>query len=171
MSHTVRVVPRTARVGVRLCARAVDFTAVLAIVSVGSLMPGASESSTATAVSFSLVAVGVSIAEACLLRWWGRTPGKAMLGLQVVTTNGQHVSFLRAFVRATFVWVTIMLGGIVAGIAGLVILAIGLTSLTGPMILREDHRGMHDLITGTTVTLTVQADRSAGNRRRRPHGT
>ena len=144
----------TANVGLRLVARAVDFFLVLVVVAVGSLIPGTSETSTATAVSFSLVAIGVSIYEACLLRWWGRTPGKALFGLSVMTTNGQRVPLWRGVLRAAIVWVGIMLGGVVTRPAGPVILAVALASMVGPMLVRDDHRGLHDLITGTVVSTT-----------------
>ena len=105
-------------------------------------------------MSFALVAVAVSIYEACLLRWWGRTPGKALFGLSVMTTNGQRVPLWRGVLRAAIVWVGIMLGGVVTRPAGPVILAVALASMVGPMLVRDDHRGLHDLITGTVVSTT-----------------
>ena len=118
----------------------------------GSLVPGARETSIATTVSFWSVALTISLVEASLLTRWGRTPGMALSGLEVSTRNGERVAFWRAAVRAAVVWMSIMLGCFVNGAAGPVILVVALATLVGPMVVRDDHRGGHDLITGTTVT-------------------
>lgn len=44
--------------------------------------------------------------EALCLKFWGFTPGKAMLGLRVVTADGTPISMRRAFSRAFDVWFT-----------------------------------------------------------------
>jgi uncharacterized RDD family membrane protein YckC len=143
----------------RLGARAVDAFIVLVVVLVGSLVPGSSESATATTVNFALVALAVSICEGCLVRWWGRTPGAALFGLAITTAEGQRVPAWRATLRAACVWVGLMAGGFVAGALGASILAVALVALIGPMVARDDHRGLHDLIAGTTVSPSSPIDR------------
>jgi uncharacterized RDD family membrane protein YckC len=139
-------------VGLRLGARAADACIVLAVLLVGSLVPGSSESAAATTVNFVLVALAVSICEGSLVRWWGRTPGMALYGLTITTTEGQQVSARRATLRAGCVWFGVMVGGFVAGAVGAAILAAALAALIGPMVARGDHRGLHDLIAGTMVS-------------------
>ena len=153
VDRVVSVTPAT--LIVRVGARAVDVFVVLVVVVVGSLVPGGSETSTATAVSFGLVAVAVSVFEACLLRWWGRTPGMALFGLSVTTTTGRRVPLWRGMVRAAIVWSAVMLGGIVTGVAAAIILISTFGALIGPMIARTDHRGLHDLITATVVVRAI----------------
>ena len=142
---------RAAGVEVRVVARAIDCLLVLVIAVVGSLIPGSSESGAATAVSCALVAVAVSIGEASMLHRWGRTPGKAMFGLSVLTLRDRRVPFLRGLARATLIWVPPILGGFVFGAAGPVILVGALTAVAGPALFRRDHRGLHDLATATWV--------------------
>ena len=141
----------TAGVAARCFARASDALIVLVIAVVGSLVPGAAETPTATAVNCALVAVAVVIAEALMVARWGRTPGKALFGLTVVTTDGGRVPFVRALVRAAMIWVTTILGGFVLGTAGPEVLVGGFACLAGPMLARRDHRGLHDIVTGTDV--------------------
>jgi len=140
---------------VRLLARAVDCQFVLVIAVVGSLVPGSSETATATAVSCALFAIVVSIVEAGMLRRWGRTPGKAMFGLSVVTARGGPIPLSRSLARAAMIWVTPIVGGFVSGSAGPVVLTGALSCLAGPMAFRRDRRGLHELATGTWVVLAA----------------
>lgn len=65
----------------------------------------------------------------------GRTPGKALLGLRVVRSDGTFVPVGRSFARAVLWWVSIAL-------AWLAVL---------PVALGRRHRGAHDALAGTAV--------------------
>ena len=145
---------RSTRAGtatLRLGARAFDFVLALIVVTVGSLVPGASESSAATIASFVLVAFAVSAIEAVLLSRWGRTPGMALCGLHVSMADGSRVPVWRAWLRSAVVWTSVMAGCFVGGGAGPAILVVTLTLMIGPMVVRGDQRGGHDLLAGTRV--------------------
>jgi uncharacterized RDD family membrane protein YckC len=65
----------------------------------------------------------------------GRTPGKALLGLRVVRSDGTFVPMGRSFVRAVLWWVSIAL-------AWLAVV---------PVALGRRHRSVHDALAGTAV--------------------
>jgi uncharacterized RDD family membrane protein YckC len=71
----------------------------------------------------------------------GRTPGMALVGLEIVTSEGRDVGANRALLRT----MTLPLSVIFLGIGGLMVL------------LRRDHRGLHDLIAGTAVVYSWDA--------------
>ena len=65
----------------------------------------------------------------------GRTPGKMILGLKVVDTQGRAPGFLRALLRA------------VLGIVGTALVCIGHL----PVFFDPAHRALHDRLLGTRV--------------------
>jgi uncharacterized RDD family membrane protein YckC len=71
----------------------------------------------------------------------GRTPGMALVGLQVVTKDGRAVAGTRAVVR------TIVLP------LSLILLAIGILMI----LINRNRRGLHDLIAGTAVVYSWNA--------------
>jgi uncharacterized RDD family membrane protein YckC len=71
----------------------------------------------------------------------GRTPGMALVGLEIVTNDGRGVDAKRALLRT----VTLPLSLIFLGIGALMVL------------LRRDRRAMHDLIAGTAVVYSWDA--------------
>ncbi len=86
------------------------------------------------------VAVGVWVAFVILyevVSWsgFGRTLGKALMGLRVVTRDGERVGVLRAFAR----------------VFGYVVAAIPLYAGFAWVIVDERRRGWHDFIAGTHV--------------------
>jgi uncharacterized RDD family membrane protein YckC len=141
----------SAGIPVRLAARAVDVFVVLVVLLVGSLVPGGSESATATWATAGLVAVGITFCEAGLLRLYGRTPGMALLGLRVVTPTGTPLTMWRAVLRAALVWSEVVAVGVLPGATGAATLTVVLLGLIAPMRIRRDHRGLHDLIAGSVV--------------------
>ena len=60
------------------------------------------------------------------------------------------------------VWISIMVGCFESGTAGPIVLATSVAAMLGPMILRVDERGAHDLIAGTRVTRTPASGRFLG---------
>ena len=141
----------SAGITVRLGARAVDTFIVLVALSAGSLVPGGSESATATWATVGLVALSVTIGEACLLKLYGRTPGMALLGLRVVTPSGDPLSMPRVVLRAALVWSAVVAVGALPGATGAVTLAVVLIGLVAPMTVRRDRRGLHDLAAFSVV--------------------
>ena len=65
----------------------------------------------------------------------GRTPGKWLLGLRIVRTDGSFVPVGRSFTRAVLWWPSTLLAAV--------------TIL--PVILHRHHRAVHDLVAGTAV--------------------
>jgi uncharacterized RDD family membrane protein YckC len=143
----------SAGITVRFAARAVDVFIVLVALSAGSLVPGGSESATATWATVGLVALSVTICEACLLRLYGRTPGMALFGLRVVAPSGRTLCAPRAVLRSALVWSAIVAVGALPGAIGAVTLAVVLVGLVVPMAVRRDRRGLHDLAARSVVTV------------------
>ena len=50
--------------------------------------------------TFLIVFVGIFLVPLCETRWNGRTPGKALLGLRVVTDVGETIGFGHALIRS-----------------------------------------------------------------------
>jgi uncharacterized RDD family membrane protein YckC len=69
--------------------------------------------------------------------WRGRTPGKAALGLRVVTREGAPVRFRHAAIRAAFALIDFYL-------------AAGLPAVVSALVTRE-HQRIGDLVAGTLV--------------------
>ncbi len=51
-----------------------------------------------------LAALGMMLLDAPCTKLWGRTPGKILLGLRVVSADGSPISWSRAWHRALLVW-------------------------------------------------------------------
>lgn len=64
------------------------------------LSPAAAEIVTRIAVALSLFFVGIFLVPICETSWNGRTPGKALLGLRVVTDVGETVGFGHSLIRS-----------------------------------------------------------------------
>ena len=73
--------------------------------------------------------------------WYGYTVGKKIMGVRIVKVNGEKLGFWAMFLRT---FVAGLLYGVTLGVA-LIISAF----MVG---LRDDKRGIHDLIAGTYVT-------------------
>ena len=73
--------------------------------------------------------------------WSGYTIGKKLMGVRIVKVNGEALGYGAMFLR-TFV----------AGLVYVVTLGIGLIVSAFMVGLRQDKRGLHDLIAGTYVT-------------------
>jgi len=73
--------------------------------------------------------------------WSGYTIGKKLMGVRIVKVNGEKLGYGAMFLR-TFV----------AGLVYAVTLGIGLIVSAFMVGLRQDKRGLHDLIAGTYVT-------------------
>jgi uncharacterized RDD family membrane protein YckC len=54
--------------------------------------------------------------------------------------------------RAAIVWIGIMLAGYLNGVAAPLVLLVAVATTIGPMFVRADRRGGHDLVAGTFVT-------------------
>jgi uncharacterized RDD family membrane protein YckC len=78
----------------------------------------------------------------------------ALFGLRVSTAGGP-VPLWRGVPRAAIVWIGIMLAGYLNGVAAPLTLVVLLSTTIGPMFIRRDRRGAHDLVTGTFVSKRV----------------
>jgi uncharacterized RDD family membrane protein YckC len=76
----------------------------------------------------------------CIAFWSlaGQTPGARLLGIEVLRCEGGHLSAWRSFVR----------------MVGVILAAIPLFAGYLPILLRDDRRGLHDLIAGSEVRYT-----------------
>ena len=95
----------------------------------------------AVIASLLLFLYGIAYDTICLAAV-GRTLGKAILGLRVVTSHGKRLGGARALWRAW--WTSFPVGVILLAWFGLI---------------RRDRRQMHDLIAGTTVIYSWNARR------------
>lgn len=77
--------------------------------------------------------------------WYGFTVGKKMCGIRIVKMDGSTPTVL-----------TMLMRDIVAGIVYALTLGIGLVVSAFMVGLREDKRGLHDLIAGTQVVITKE---------------
>lgn len=97
--------------------------------------------SNAPVVSFVALAAWLLIYFAYPVAVGGRTLGMALVGLQVVTKDGLHVTAGRAVLRTLFLPVSVIL----LGLGALVVLV------------NRDRRALHDLIAGTAVVYSWNA--------------
>jgi uncharacterized RDD family membrane protein YckC len=133
----------------RLLARAIDQWIVLAGLLVVSTLVGGPER--ASPAAFALATVTVAAYEATLLRWWARTPGKALLGLGVTTVSGRRVSWPAGFLRTALLWGPLSLGPYLGDRAGRTVLVAVVVVYFGEAAWRDDGRSVHDLAAGTVV--------------------
>ncbi|PRO65795.1 RDD family protein [Alkalicoccus urumqiensis] len=75
--------------------------------------------------------------------WYGYTVGKRALGIRIAKEDGTQVTVFTMFMRY-----------IVSGIVYLLTLGIGAIVSIVMIIVRKDHRAIHDFIAGTYVTST-----------------
>ena len=131
----------TAGVGSRMVARAIDSAAQLLLLVI--LLLG---SAAVAAVAGSIGAAGVFITIFCVLflypvasetLWRGRTPGKAALGLRVVTVEGAPIRFRHAAIRAFLALIDVYL---LFGAIGVV-----------TMLASKRSQRLGDIIAGTVV--------------------
>ena len=134
---------QTAGLGSRAVALLIDLAiqATVALAAVVALagLSGAGEAGTAgvvvTLLILTAVVLGYPIAFETL--WRGRTPGKAALGLRVVTTDGAPIRFRHAAVRGFLVLVDLYLTS-------------GAGAVLSVLLSRDDQR-LGDLAAGTLV--------------------
>ncbi|MGH9183206.1 MAG: RDD family protein [Acidimicrobiales bacterium] len=134
---------QTASVASRLLAVTIDLVlqAILAVVAVTGLfaavgVPASPAGAGAAAViTVTAIVLGYPIAFETL--WRGRTPGKAALGLRVVTTEGAPIRFRHAAVRGFLILVDLYLTG-------------GAAAVVAILATRHDQR-LGDLAAGTLV--------------------
>lgn len=95
------------------------------------------------------------------LFWNGRTPGKRLLSLRVLSASGRPVNFFSSFIRNLLRWVDILPSGYLVGLVFI-------------LSTRKEQR-LGDLAAGTVVVFDRgfhERSRSAGRRRRKsPRGT
>jgi uncharacterized RDD family membrane protein YckC len=77
----------------------------------------------------------------------------ALLGLRVVATNGQPLSMRSALLRAALVWSEVGAVGALPGATDAAAFAVALVGLIAPMKLRQDRRGLHDLVADCVVVV------------------
>lgn len=80
--------------------------------------------------------------------WWQRTPGKAALGLRVVSTDGTPVRFVQSFLRA------------LVGLVDFFALPFGFIAVTSSLLSPRDQR-LGDVAAGTLVVRDRTATRLA----------
>jgi uncharacterized RDD family membrane protein YckC len=133
----------TAGIGSRLMARVIDTAlqaAVVIVLMLASVVVGANVSHVGMAgvfVSAFVVLFVYPIAFETL--WRGRTPGKAALGLRVVTVEGAPITFRHAAIRALLALVDVYLP-VLFGAVGLI-----------TMLLTPRSQRLGDLVAGTIV--------------------
>jgi uncharacterized RDD family membrane protein YckC len=137
---------RTAHLGSRILAFFLDYLIIVAVALVFFILTGVFVSTARLVVPQWLVIAFVFVLlPAWLLGyfiafetlWHGRTPGKAALGLRVVTSEGGPVRFRHAFIR---------------GLLGLVDfwMASGMFAVLF-ILFRQDNRRLGDIVAGTLV--------------------
>ena len=157
----------TANLWRRIGARIVDVVIVVTTAFVVALVIGAPEPASVWASVVVLAAIAAY--EATATRGWGATPGKAWLGLAVTTVSGDRPGWWRGFLRAALLWGGLSVAFFIVGWVEAVVLAAAVALFVGPVVLRADRRGPHDLVAGTMVVATTTrplADERAGERRR-----
>jgi uncharacterized RDD family membrane protein YckC len=92
-------------------------------------------------VSTAVLAIWLLVYFAYPIAVGGRTPGMALVGLEVVTTNGGDVNAQRAILRTLFLPLSIIFVGI-----GILMI-----------LINRQRRGLHDLIAGTAVVYSWNA--------------
>jgi uncharacterized RDD family membrane protein YckC len=117
----------------------VGYFVLLAAVGAALAVPGAPEWVVVTAITLVvfLAYFGYPIAFETVWRGGGRTPGKALMGLRVVTVEGAPVRFRHAAIRAAL--------GLVDFVATL-----GLGAVLSSMLSRRNQR-LGDMVAGTVV--------------------
>jgi uncharacterized RDD family membrane protein YckC len=146
----------TAGVGSRAIARVIDATAqatmfYVLLIAVGLTSVGGSVSATVAIVVVAVGVLGVLFGYPILFEslWNGRTPGKAAMGLRVVTIEGAPIRFRHATVRA------------VVGLVDLFIPPGGATAIVAALFTRRTQR-LGDLAAGTIVLRERTATQDAG---------
>ena len=156
-------VPSVAGPATRVLARLVDFTAALAALLVTALATGSfGEATTGTGADWGLLACigGLILGEATLLRWWGRTPGKAAFGLSVAAGGGGRLPWPRAAIRALLAWSPLLPVARNLVTPAEIAISLGLVAAVGgPALARRDHRGLHDLAVDSVVLRPVPSAR------------
>jgi uncharacterized RDD family membrane protein YckC len=97
------------------------------------------------------LAVGVAVSLAYHVVSWGhggQTPGKIMVGVQVVRKDGQELGYKRAFLR----WVGYLLALLPLGLGLMLVL------------FHPRKRGLHDLVAGTCVVRVKRPARQESRR-------
>ena len=103
----------------------------------------------AGAVIALLLSVGLYLAWFCGFEtWWQRTPGKAALGLRVVSTDGTPVRFVQSFLRA------------IVGLVDFLLLPFGFIAVASSLLSPRDQR-LGDVAAGTLVVRDRTATRLA----------
>jgi uncharacterized RDD family membrane protein YckC len=103
----------------------------------------------AGAVVAVLLSIGFYLAWFCGFETlWQRTPGKAALGLRVVSTDGTPVRFVQSFLRTLI------------GIIDFFIIPIGFVAVTTSLVSPRDQR-LGDIAAGTIVVRDRTASRTA----------
>ena len=131
----------TAGVGSRMVARAID-AALQAVVFLALALGGVAIAAVAGSVGLAGVFVAIFVVlfgypVALETLWRGRTPGKAALGLRVVTVEGSPIRFRHAAIRAFLGLVDVYL---LSGAIGIV-----------TMLLNRRSQRLGDIIAGTLV--------------------
>lgn len=81
---------------------------------------------------------------------WGATPGKAVLGLRVRSTDRRTPAWLAAIGRVVVLYVPVVF----LGVGGFVVVVVLVVSIA----VAPDRRGLHDRLLGTLVVSIPRAD-------------
>jgi uncharacterized RDD family membrane protein YckC len=139
----------TAGIASRVLARVIDVVVagVIASTLASVLLPVASlDTSAARAMAILLSFLTLFGYPAATETWWGATPGKLMVGLQVITTDGGPIAFRHASIRSALQIVDFLLvpiGGIavVSVLAGRLDQRVG-DRLAGTIVVRRSSLSM-----------------------------
>ena len=128
--------------GRRLIAKLID-RLVLAL----ALAPGALVALLSASRLAALVVTVAALVFVLGFEWWligrrGQSPGKYLLGLRIISSEGDEVGFLRGVGQR--VWLMGLLGGVLAGVP---------LVLDPLFVFRADRRCLHDRLAKTKVII------------------